>query len=69
MELGGSMSWSTSSSRSTSKSISTSMWWYSSWSTSISGSGDNIFGGMEPTKMNIMIVWRLRDYDIAVHPN
>jgi hypothetical protein len=69
MELGGSMSWSTSSSRSTSKSISTSMWWSRSWSTSSSGSGDKIFGGMEPTEMNIMTIWRLRDYEIAVHPN
>jgi hypothetical protein len=69
MELGGFVSWSTSSSRSTSKSISISMWWSRSWSTSSSGSSDKIFGGMEPTKMNIMIVWRLRDYEIAMHPN
>jgi hypothetical protein len=69
MELGGFMSWSTSSSSSMSKSISISMWWSSSWSTSRFGSGDKIFGGMEPTKMIIMTVWRLRDYEIAVHPN
>jgi hypothetical protein len=31
--------------------------------------GDKIFGGMEPTEMDIMTIWRLRDYEIAVHPN
>jgi hypothetical protein len=30
---------------------------------------DKIFGGMEPTKMDIMTVCRLRDYEIAVQPN
>jgi hypothetical protein len=30
---------------------------------------DKIFGGIEPTKMDIMIVWMLRDYEIAVEPN
>jgi hypothetical protein len=69
MELGGSMSLSTSSSRSMSKSRSSSMWWSRSWSTSSSGSGDKIFGGMEPTEMDIMTIWRLRDYEIAVQPN
>ena len=69
MELGGFMSWSTSSSSSMSKSISISMWWSRSWSTTSSGSGDKIFGGMERTEMNIMTVWMLRDYEIAVHPN
>ena len=69
MELGGSMSWSTSISRSMYKSIYISIWWFMSWYTSRFGSGDKIFGGMEPTEINIMTVWRLRDYEILVHPN
>ena len=69
MELWGSMSLSTSSSRSMYKSRSSSMWWSRSWYTSRFGFGDKIFGGMEPTEMDIMTVWRLRDYEIAVKPN
>jgi hypothetical protein len=30
---------------------------------------DKIFGGMEPTEMDIMTVWRLIYYEIAVQPN
>jgi hypothetical protein len=30
---------------------------------------DKIFGGMDPTEIDIMIIWRLRDYEIAVKPN
>jgi hypothetical protein len=63
------MSMSTSRSRSTYKSISISMCWLRSWSTSNSGSGDRIFGGMKPNKMDNMTIWRLRDYDIVVQPN
>ena len=40
-----------------------------SWSTLSSGSSDKIFGGMEPIEMDIMIVWRLGDYEIALRPN
>lgn len=69
MEQGGSMSLSTSSSRSTSKSRFISMWWSRSWFMSSSGYGDKIFGGMEPTKMGIMTIWRHRDYDIVMQPN
>jgi hypothetical protein len=63
------MSWSTSSSRSMSKYRSSSMWWYRSCFTPIFGSGEKIFGGMEPTEMEIMTICRLIDYEIAVHPN
>jgi hypothetical protein len=33
------------------------------------GSSDKIIRGMEPTKMDIMTIWRLRDYEIVVKPN
>jgi hypothetical protein len=49
--------------------ISSSMWWSRSWYTSSYGSCNKIFGGMEPTEMDIMIIWRLIDYDIVVKPN
>ena len=31
--------------------------------------GDKIFGGMEPTEMDIMNIWRLIDYEIAMRQN
>jgi hypothetical protein len=69
MGIGGSISLSTSSSIPMSKYRSISMWWCRSWFTSSSGSSDKLFGGMEHTKMAIMTVWRLSDYEIVVQPN
>jgi hypothetical protein len=30
---------------------------------------DKIFGGMEPTEMDIMTIWRLRDYGLQCNQN
>jgi hypothetical protein len=56
MDLGGSMTWSTSISRSMSKSRSSSMCWSRSCFMLSFGFGDKIYGRMELTELDIMIV-------------